>query len=269
MTREQQIILEILKAIKKICEENEIKYYLAYGTLLGAVRHGGFIPWDDDIDIVMKREDYERFVKVAPQSLPNYYRLRKPGDETYPFSFAKVDDIRTTKIELNSQKSKYISGCWVDIFPLDGRPNTEKQCKKFEFKCRVKLFLANIKTRTCKGEKDISKIKKFLYMIGRPNNIPRTMLRLEKFMKKFSVDESIEWVSAGDITDRKTKMPKMFLNEQANYTFEGELFTSFKNVEGYLKYFYGDYMKLPPECERVPHPVKLLDLDKSCKKYEF
>ena len=117
----QKVMLEILCEIHRICVENNIKYWLFAGTLLGAVRHKGFIPWDDDCDVGMLREDYERFLQIAPQKLPDSMLLQSPGcSKDYRLLFSKIRKKGTLLIETGETgKEDYDHGVFVDIFPFD------------------------------------------------------------------------------------------------------------------------------------------------------
>ena len=117
MDESRNIQLNILREIHKICEENNLRYYLAYGTLLGAVRHKGFIPWDDDIDIVMPRPDYIRFFEIAKSDTCDFYSIEK--NDEYIYSFGKASR-KNTVIIPDGMRCKIELGISVDIFPLDG-----------------------------------------------------------------------------------------------------------------------------------------------------
>lgn len=115
-------LLDILTAVDTICRKNNIPYWLDYGTLLGAVRHGGFIPWDDDVDISMMKEDYDRFLAIAPKELPEQFVIQNLKTEKYyPFYFTKIVDKNSKTIDITTmysqQKCKY-KGIWIDIFPV-------------------------------------------------------------------------------------------------------------------------------------------------------
>lgn len=267
MTAEQEIILKILIEIRRICDNHNLKYFLAYGTLLGAVRHKGFIPWDDDIDIVMFRDEYEEFLRIAEKELPEYYKLRKPGVKDYPFYFAKVDDARTTKIEQSTIKSKYKSGCWVDIFPIDGRPKNKNARKIYDFNFILKWFMCCIKTRNLSDDVETSKIKKYLYEHSKTKDIGKLIARFEKYCKKYSVNSS-DYVSLDEVRHIRS-IERKYYEEQSEYEFEGEKFTSVKDYDGYLRFVFNDYMKLPKEEDRQQHSILYLDLDKSYFEYKF
>ena len=117
----KRIELEMLKTFIKICKKHNFMYFLVGGTCLGSVRHGGFIPWDDDIDVGMPRSDYNKFIKIASEELPgNMFLQTFFTDEQYPCAFAKIRNNDTTFIEKGLRKSNINHGIYIDIFPLDG-----------------------------------------------------------------------------------------------------------------------------------------------------
>ena len=129
-------ILKTLQTIDKVCKEHNLRYYIWAGTQLGAVRHGGFIPWDDDIDIAMPRKDYDLLIAHAKEWLPNPYEMVcAENDENYPIAFAKIQDSSTTIIE--RMHLRYLGGAYIDVFPLDGVPNN--WCKRWHF-ARYKFY---------------------------------------------------------------------------------------------------------------------------------
>ena len=142
--RELQLLeFEMLKKVKEICNKNHITYFLSGGTLLGAVRHGGFIPWDDDVDIAMPRPDYERFLKAAEQEFEYPYEILTPDkDSSYLFPFAKIIDKRA-KVKTTSRKNEQVWNVWVDIFPLDSMPKNKIHftLRKYHILYRRMMFM--------------------------------------------------------------------------------------------------------------------------------
>jgi len=135
---------ELLKYFLEVCDRLELNYYLICGTALGAVKYGGFIPWDDDIDVALFREDYEAFLRKAPAMLPEYIFLQNyRTDPAFPQIFSKLRDSRTTYMEESSAKLPINHGVYIDIFPLDGYPKHKKDQQKLERKkTRYKRQLA-------------------------------------------------------------------------------------------------------------------------------
>ena len=133
--------LEILKTVDKICRENNIKYSLCGGTLLGAVRHKGFIPWDDDIDIAMRRDDYNRFLSLWEQSHPDGYLLQnKSNTPNFSQTFSKIRKDKTTFLQFKNEAGMYHTGIFIDIFPFDRITNNWIKKKLFYFRCTKYLI---------------------------------------------------------------------------------------------------------------------------------
>ena len=120
MNELQKCQLEILKEFIRICKDNNLQYYLVGGTCLGAVRHKGFIPWDDDIDVAMPRDDYDKFITLQDQMKKPYFIQTYKSDKNYIYNFAKVRDSSTTFVENFFACSQMNHGVWIDVFPLDG-----------------------------------------------------------------------------------------------------------------------------------------------------
>lgn len=137
-------ILKILLAVDKVCKEHGLRYYIMAGTMLGAVRHKGFIPWDDDLDIGMPRADYDLLMSHSKEWLPQPYEaVCAENDPNYPLPFAKIQDADTTLIE--RMHLKYLGGIYLDVFPLDGVPQSNLKQRihfaRYEFYKRVLYFI--------------------------------------------------------------------------------------------------------------------------------
>lgn len=247
--------LKILEEVHMICQKYDIKYYLIGGTLLGAVRHKGFIPWDTDIDIAMKRDDYERFANICLNKLTNnfsyiYYKNQKK----YYSPHAKVCLNDTMLIYSNKTKNlKHENKCiYIDVFPLDNVPFDKKKQKKQRklLKTIKKIRYYKMGTIYKKGLMySIGKyLLKFLFYI-----IPSKLLnKLEdQIMKKYNKEDSTHIANMASHYDYyKQVMDKNIYGKPQLIEFEGKLFYAPEKTHEYLVKIYGDYMKIPSEDER-------------------
>lgn len=278
--RELQLAqVDILKEIHRVCEKLGIKYTLSCGTALGAVRHNGFIPWDDDIDIAMIREDYNRFIKYAKQELEsNYFIQTYETDPQYTLEFAKVRNSLTTMIEGQTQSLKINKGVYIDIFPID-RASKYKHIRRID---NFLLSVINIIKFSCTKEycekssnRFVRKIRKAILpvskMIGTQKLCyieTKLMSRHNKSNSNITFGESIQGVPAHRIKDDKLINISIF-EETIKCKFEKEEFYIVKEYDEYLSTLYGDYMKLPPKEKQVPHHnIVKLDLSNGYMKYE-
>lgn len=240
----KRIQLDILKSITNFCEKYGISYFLAYGTLIGAVRHKGYIPWDDDIDLIMPRPDYERFCKEYKDDEKDYYEvLNSYTDVSCYINFTKVHDTRTRFQEGYSQENSY--GVFVDVFPLDGYID-----KKQMLKCH-RLFRL-IRFKNFKWHSRNSFIKNMILTIIRIIlwflDIRSLLNKLESESKRkpFEGSEYVYFFS------EKTEPIKKELFDEYTYAiFEEQQYRIPKRYDELLTLTYGDYMKLPPEEQRV------------------
>lgn len=246
----RRIQLSILEDIHAFCSKNEITYYLTYGTLLGAVRHQGFIPWDDDIDICMPRPDYERFLQIYNSKK---YKLYHALDGTgYAYPFAKVSDMRTTVNEnINFAHS---IGVAVDVFPIDGLSIDLAIAKKHHAKIRRLRNLINIKKirfskkRTLKRNVELFLLK--IIIFGVPYH---TLLhRLMCLMTKYDYSQS-EYVADLDFGSENRIVHKRLFEGKVELLFEGKYFYAPKLYDELLTNIFGNYMQLPPIEKRKTH----------------
>ena len=245
---------EILKSFIKVCNQLNLRYFAGYGTLLGVVRHGGFIPWDDDIDVIMPRKDYEIFLKEGVKHLPkNLFLQNKESEKGYILNFSKLRDVNTTLVEKEYEKYDMKHGIFIDIFPLDGY---KKGVNKY-FDLRVKK-LAFEQPSGIKGAfKKVTNISQSIILkvgpvIGTYVDLERTIKKMDEQAKKIPFDEAEEICDyAGSFYITPT--PKSVFKYGKKMKFEDIEISVPYDCDTYLKLLYGDYMKLPPENERKPH----------------
>lgn len=247
----QLVQKEILDEVVRICDNNNIKYYLSFGTLLGAVRHKGFIPWDDDLDISMPREDYDKFCKIAKENLSEKYSFIDYNIEKYyGLCFAKVIKNNTTLLE-NNANPKVKNGIYIDIFPIDKVGKNVNLYSEDLFKYK-RLLLAKCKYNVATNVKS-NFIYKILWLQSLFYSKKKIINNIEKLIKNISEGQcNYCYEITGSAVKKKIKKYNCLSNfvESIDIEFEGDLYKAPKNYNEILKVEYGDYMKLPPIEER-------------------
>lgn len=257
----QKEILEIMKKLHIVLTENNLKYYLSSGSVLGAVRHNGFIPWDDDLDIMMPREDYEKFIEIADRILPNDLYLQGPSNcKDSPLLFYKVRKKNTLFEEKVNRGLKYPKGIFVDIFPLDSTDKIDKQfynkMKKVKFYKKIYLF-----QRRKDGKHKLFQIISHL--------ISRKMC-VKKVNELCSNNHNINYYfeSLSQYPVQKVIYDKAVIGQGILHKFEDAEFYIPTDFDAYLKTIYGNYMELPPVEKRgAQHDVVRLLLDYDDSEY--
>ena len=243
--------LEILDAVAAFCEENEIAYWIDCGTLLGAIRHKGYIPWDDDIDIGMLRPDFERFSALFNKENKRFCFSTIDYDENFLYSHGKVMDTETVLYEPDRKGIKLAVN--VDIFVYDNAPDSDEATKKQYDKRDIyrKLHGVRVWKHTPNGNLIRRMAVRFMRILVKP--FPKNY-----FMKKMSENAKLYKDTptrrVGDFTSfTRMTCDKSVFDSFIYAEFEGKNYRIPQGYDAWLKAFYGDYMKLPPEEERVTH----------------
>lgn len=253
-TQLKGIQLEILIEIDKFCRQNNIRYSLAFGTLLGAIRHKGFIPWDDDIDIMMLREDYNRF--ISSFSNKNYKVRYSHIDRQYICPYAKVEDIRTIMEEPTNYPVEI--GVNIDIFPIDNFPNNHEECTKLQRVKHLLNIIHDLKGIKIARNRSLGKniILYLAQLLFKPISQRYITKKIENISQKNN-HKNTSWKGCIVPTNNslKWKLPSELFDNYCDILFEGHYFQSIADTDKYLTANYGDYMKLPPIEKQVTHHV--------------
>ncbi len=269
--RELQLAeLEMLHDLKMICEKHGLRYFLDYGNLLGAVRHGGFIPWDDDIDVVMPYKDYCRFVDIACEEFGDKYFLQtSETDENYYRSYARIRKNNTTFLDEHNIKWDIHHGVWLDVFPLvQINPGFEYRLKRFIVQFSNYMLMDNFfQIHIDEFEKKMGKFGAKLVTMF--HKLPRSLrIKLKKWLQhpiycaKNKKGLTIVWMAISEY------YPSDIYTDTVELLFENEEFAVPAKYKEKLEIAYGDYMKLPPVEERKGHGGNvIIDLENNYTKY--
>lgn len=257
----QNIILNIMQHIDEICLKYNIEYYIIGGTALGAVRHGGFIPWDDDLDIAMDRANYNKFLSVCKKELNNEVYYFQESEVDWPLYFSKVRLRGTYFEEVEEDKSilKKNRGVYVDIFPLDN-VSDNKIISIWQYFCGKTLVSYSLKKR---GYKRASLLKKLIMFLSFPLNIKIIRDFLKSQVEKYKDKETYNIGGFYLISRFKnTIIPKEIWGKPQRVQFEKISLLAPSDLNGYLVFYFGDYMKLPPKANRKGHHLISIDFGK-------
>lgn len=260
-----KVILLITDEIDRICRNNGINYSMYGGTLIGAVRHGGFIPWDDDFDIAMLREDYDRFCQICSNGLDARFDIVSiDNSDNYGYNFIKITLKGTKVLQGKYRKRRNVySEIGVDIFPIDNVPDSGIKKCIHQFK---NYFLIKLLEERFDGlsDDDVNIVKIVVYHIfGVLNKIIPAC-----FLKRNLVENSIKYAKtetenvtslASHYGYDREMLPRKIFGEYVELDFEGRKYRAIQDYDVFLKNVYGDYMQLPPVEERVTHGFTEID----------
>lgn len=261
--RKMQLIeLDMLVELDRVCRENDIPYRITGGTLLGAVRHKGFIPWDDDADVNMLREDYERFKKIANQLNPEICWFQDHDtDPDYRWGYAKLRRTGTKYVRVGQEHMKCKTGIFIDVFPLDNVPHSTIGRILQDWYC---FFLRKITYSEVGRVSDKeSAFARGIYSLLAKIPVDFVFKRIRAMTKNTRNSDPndvrvLMFRAAGKLYTKNSLhsrfgVKKEWLREFRQYEFEGKILQGPKNYHDYLTYMYGDYMKLPPVEKRERH----------------
>lgn len=277
LERLHQVQVQMLKDVLRVCDKYDISCFLVYGTAIGAVRHGGFIPWDDDIDVGMLREDFNKFCEVFPHELEDEYELLTPlKDHRYACTVSHIQRKNTTFITEVSKDLKCHLGIFMDIFPFDAVPKSIKEqnriLRKTTFYGKL-LFLSGTGNPHIPYSGILYHVLHFLCILIHyglrifhltPDKIYRKFL---KASTAYNLDKNIEYVTSYEYTGSiKDKIKKEELFPLKKVSFETIDAYIPNNNDEFLRKVYGDYMKIPPENERINHAPLVIEFinNKQC-----
>lgn len=251
----QKIELDILLEVVKFCDNNSIKYFLIGGTLLGAIRHNGFIPWDDDIDIGMFRNDYEKFLKLFPSYInnKNLYVQNKRNTPDVPYLFTKIRLKDSAAIDRETQHAKFKKGIFIDIFPLDKVPGKDNLSLLIKYKL---VTLLKIITLYKLGFKSLKYpcLDFFLKCLSFLLSMKFVNYLFEKFMLSFN-NKNLNFITSFGSGFHYTKQ-RFLIDDYGDgklKEFEGHMFNIPLKFEKILTQLYGDYKKVPSKEKQISH----------------
>lgn len=261
-------VLDVLKAFDEFCKQNSITYYASCGTLLGVIRHKGFIPWDDDVDVWMTREEYNKFLKLKDKLQGTEFRIGSIEDDNYPYEFAKFFSTNGTLQEY--EHFRFLTGPWVDIFPLNecevedpvyDRALENLNYAHWRYRKSIAYYpLKGIVNEFLKGNIVEGAIRLFKKIVYSPWK--------DKYKKEFLAAEDVitkhEGCLYNSIADlRKSLFRKEWFGEPLYLPFEDMMLPVPSNYDEVLKVKYKDYMKLPPVEQRISrHDCYFMDMDR-------
>lgn len=250
----KQLQISLLDELKIYCEENNLTYFLAYGTLIGAIRHHGYIPWDDDVDVIMPRDDYDYLINNFNNDVSESFSVVDYKiDKNYYLPFAKL--VRTDTVLKEEIDSPFEIGVYLDVFPLDNMGSSKAEAR---INLAIAYFLNALQTfMNVPIKKDRAFYKNAILLFGKIFTSTISNVTVSKWIElfsKFKRGNRYVGVMAGVLKNNDSRIfdPKWFENS-TSVTFENKQYAAPNGYDKLLNTVYGNYMKLPPEKDRVPH----------------
>ena len=261
----QLTILDLIKMFAEICEKHHLRYFMVGGTMLGAARHQGFIPWDDDVDMGMPRPDYEKFIKIVSDELPEGFKfLNYKTDSSYRRYFSRLVN---TNVEIynNSNSVEIIENAWLDIFPYDGMPKN-KIAQKIHFwyltgwrllyhmSCFDELVNLNRPGRPKYQQVIINCLAKV--KVGRKLNTYKLMSKIERGLCKYNYDQAETVVSFFGAYMTREIIDKKVFGKLQYYTFEDTKLLGAEHYDEFLSHYYGEWKLPPSDANKDKHSIR-------------
>lgn len=257
LSKLQELQLDTLKEVNRICNKFNIKYYIIAGTLIGAIRHKGFIPWDDDIDIAMMREEYDQFMNCCQGELLDRYSVQNyKTDIDVCHALTRVCIRGTYVDDKYSEHLRFHKEAYIDIFPLDNVPDDNRMLKRQ--KGKIEIIDRLIKYKACIIHRNgplFSKYiaKKVIMLLLLPISFKSLQRNREKYMKEYSKEDTLRVCStASKYGFKKQVMLRSIYGRPTLIEFEGGMYPAPQEWDTYLKQLYGNYFILPSEDKRKP-----------------
>lgn len=269
MTPLQETELDLLRQFHNICTQLELPYFLVCGSALGAVKYGGFIPWDDDIDVAMYRKDYRTFLEKAPNLLPEGLFLQNyQTDPAFPQIFSKLRNTNTTYIEKTAAHLPINHGIFIDIFPLDGYPENAREQKKLEF--RKRLYASMLLSAYDFKRTGLGKLRHGVFrLLGVPKHTQAVARAYEKRISAWPVEGSKRICNHGNWQGSLEYAPAWHYGKGASASFAGLQVRIPEHYSAYLTQKYGDYtQELPPEEQKAHHDYTICDCYRPYTDYQ-
>ncbi len=261
LTNLQKQDLEILKVFIQICKEKKLRYFLVAGSMLGAKRHHGFIPWDDDIDVAMPRKDYDIFLSCAQSMLPDKYYLETPREKKHFLMGSNIYS-KEKSFFLNNSESKQITGAWIDIMVIDGVPNPgiRRIIHWYQYMVLRALYQISHFNEAVNQERKRPFFEKVIISFAKITQMQRLLnpekinTSIEKLLRSCEYDKADFAATYGGIYRKKEIVPKQWYGNPQTYLFEELEVCGLEEADKYLTQLYGNYM-IPPFDKTGRHNV--------------